>query len=92
MIEFFTLKKNFSATQFFRHALGKPEWAGAADIIFQIIIQLLPESRISLGDLIGLIQFQNEGHKGFRYKTAPMTPTKMPPLIRLVPEGIAMHR
>ena len=73
--------------QFLGQPLGIIERGGAADIMFQQIVELRLERRVGLGGAIFALQIKHQRHQRFG-DIAPAILAEMAAFVRLVAEGI----
>ena len=90
VVQFFALEIDLGATEQLCEALGKPERAGAAHIILQIVVELLLEARIFFRRLIGGVELKHERHQ--RLGDEPAAIVSKPPMpIRPLSKGIGQR-
>src|SRR5690606_29430954 len=74
--------------------IGQPfreiERAGAADVVFQQVLELRPERRVGLGRAIFTLQIEDQRHQRFG-DVAAAELAEMPAFVGLVAEGVGLR-
>ena len=80
VIEFVALEIDLGAAEFLGDALGIVKRARPADVVFEVIVELVPEGRVRLRRLVGFLDLENQRHQGL----GDVASAKDPEVARLV--------
>ncbi len=87
VVQLVALQIDLRPAQMLGQAPGEIERARPADIMLEVIVELLLEFRIGLAGVIGLFDLQDQRHQGFGDET-PAEEAKAPLLVRPTAETI----